>query len=226
MQWLPAELVQEICIHTDYADVISMSETCRRNLDAVDDRHFWIAKLARDYPPLDRFVEPDDDPRETYEKILPFAADGSLEDLIIDLEDHHEGPAIFAIDLGDWPFVKYVLSTGQHFSEDDMDWAATTCTVGFLEFLSQTEPPPTSCGANGAAGELHMDVLEWLETHGILPTVDAANRAAREAQLPLLDWLAARGILPTADAANRVAKDGDMPMLEWLARHGICPSEK
>ena len=78
---------------------------------------------------------------------------------------------------------------------------------------------------NFAAGNGHLQVLQWLAERNILPTQVGANLAAENGQLQVLEWLAARNILPTEDGANWAAGNGHLQVLEWLAARNILPTQ-
>ena len=58
---------------------------------------------------------------------------------------------------------------------------------------------PTTDGANDAANNNHIEILNWLARRDILPTIDAANYAEYNGHVEILNWLAQRGIFPTTD---------------------------
>jgi Ring finger domain len=111
---------------------------------------------------------------------------------------------------------------------EEIDAANFAAEHGRIDTLNSIEQErgvlPTFMGANGAAGNGHLDVLNWLEQRHILPTHIGAHHAAENGHLDVLNWLEQRHILPASYAAIDVAENGHLDVLNWLEQRHILPS--
>ena len=87
---------------------------------------------------------------------------------------------------------------------------------------------PDEKGANWAARNGHLHVLEWLEKYNILPTVEGANWAAGHGELKVLEWLESLrdyDRFPDVTGADNAATNGHLPVLKLLEKHEILPNQ-
>jgi hypothetical protein len=85
----------------------------------------------------------------------------------------------------------------------------------------QWQFPPGQNGANAAAENGRLDVLQWMATldSPVFPNKDGANNAAKNGHLEVLAWMAGLDppILPNQDGANLAANEGHLEVLKWMA---------
>ena len=68
-------------------------------------------------------------------------------------------------------------------------------------------------------------VFKWLKMRKLYPNQDGANLAARNGHLAVLEWLAtlepAERVYPTQDGANGAARNGHLEVLMWMVARGL-----
>jgi hypothetical protein len=100
--------------------------------------------------------------------------------------------------------------------------------IRVLKWLAHLNPPiyPTQRDIDLLLKHgIKLNILNWLEDHGILPTSRGADLAAENGHINVLEWLETRGILPTSRGANFAAGKGHINILEWLKNRNILPTE-
>ena len=118
--------------------------------------------------------------------------------------------------------LELLIEYGFHPNIHNANYAAAHDNLDILIWLESHGILPDVYGANEASG--FLDILIWLESHGVLPNVDGANYASSHGFLDVLYWLETYQILPNVDGANGAARGGFLDILIWLEQHGILPN--
>ena len=116
------------------------------------------------------------------------------------------------------------LSREEDYLIDHVNRAAGEGHLQVLEWLAVRNILPTKRGVDYAAENGYLQVLEWLATRNILPTRAGAVMAAENGHLEVLKWLATMNILPTQYGANLAVRNGHLEVLKWLATRDILPT--
>lgn len=217
MDCLPVDALREICLRADYVDLCVAEVAVPAISRAIAGRHFWTNKLTRDYPAIASFVEPDDDPRETYDHAYELVGVR-----VADLARCLRAPScvLHIVDHTVMPLMRLLFAGGYDFN-NAINRIAERGNLPLLEWLEARGVVADSSGANVAAAEGQLEVLEWLEKRQVLPTMLGANLAVASGCLPALEWMEARGILPHRDIANWTVDNEHLAVLKWLEARGF-----
>lgn len=121
--------------------------------------------------------------------------------------------------------VKWAVQKGIQIT--DIDNLTGRGCLEMLEYLYQElKILPTSKGADAAAMEGSLYILEWLEKRGILPTAKGADMAVATGRVSVLKWLFNRRIFPTETGLNKAVMFGRPEILELLKENGMDPGDK
>jgi hypothetical protein len=147
---------------------------------------------------------------------------GSLTELL------HSGLEVTPDDLsmaaqhGHIHILDYFAAKGILPDERAYHWAARAGLIDVLDWMWNHDLEPdedtiTESEANS------IDVLMWLEDHGMMLDTWAANSVSED--IRTLEWLERRDILPDVNGANLAAGRGNIKFLHWMAERGIYPDD-
>jgi hypothetical protein len=99
-------------------------------------------------------------------------------------------------------------------------YAAVRGHLEVLKWLAQMGKfSPTQKTANDAASYGQLEVLKLLAQHNTYPNEDGANKAAHNSYLEILQWMAkARNLYPNQIGIDNAAARGHLKVLQWLAQ--------
>ncbi len=92
-----------------------------------------------------------------------------------------------------------------------------------IKILSLIPVLPDEVGANLAAENGHLAVLQWIKENNLsLPNQNGANWAARNGHLAVLQWMKENSLsLPNQDEANYAAYNGHLAVLQWMKENDL-----
>ena len=102
--------------------------------------------------------------------------------------------------------------------------AASNAHLNILQWMKENSLPlPDQWGAIMAIENNHLEILKWINEHDpSLPNQRAANTAARDGQLEVLKWMKANNLpLPDKQAANKAAFNGHLEVLKWMKENNL-----
>ena len=243
---LPLELWYQILLQLSYDDIVSYCRTSVRAGVICSDTGFWMQKLDYDYSHLSgNDMKPSDYVR-WYEHLDRRGIDiyrrweNKMLFMNVDtmVRDGNNANAIWIMSMKrNAPYIRDIINVATKYGNMQiLQWldpytpniialaeAAGNGHIQVLEWFEQRNIFSDTWAANAAASNGHILVLQWLEQRNILPSTLGANFTARHGRLCILYWLEQRNILPTTIGANEAAENGYLHVLRWLKTKGILP---